>query len=248
MQAVERVTAVLLSFTSRHAERGVTDISKQLNLPKSAVHRILESLVDSGLIRKDRDRGKYRLGTRAIELSLAALGTVDIRSLALPLMEHVRGATGETVTLTFAINHERIYVAQVESPQNVRMTVEIGGRAPLYAGASGRAILMTYDKEDLDAFLDEVELTPLTDRTPHDRAELLATLLEDGARGYSVSTGERDVHAAAVAAPVRARGGQAFAAMSVCGPRGRLDVDRLHECSAAVLAATQRLSQMVSGS
>lgn len=247
MQTVERVTAVLLSFTGRQTERGVTDLSRQLGLPKSAVHRILESLVTSGLIRKDHDRGKYRLGTRAIEFGLAALGTVDVRSLALPLMERVSEETGETVTLTLAINRERIYVAQVESAQNVRMTVEIGGRAPLYAGASGRAILMTYDKPDLHTFLDEVELAPLTDQTPHDRAELLSTLLEDGARGYSISTGERDVHAAAVAAPVRARGGQAFASMSVCGPRGRLDTGRLHECSTAVLVATQRLSEMVSG-
>lgn len=246
MQAVERVVAVLLSFTSSRAERGVTDISQQLGLPKSAVHRILESLTASGLIRKEQDR-KYRLGTRAVELSLAALGTVDLRSLALPLMEQVCHETGETVTLTFAINHERIYVAQVESPQNVRMTVEIGRRAPLYAGASGRAILMTYDKEDLDAFLDEVALTPLTDRTPHDRAELMAALLEDRARGFSISTGERDVHAAAVAAPIRARERQAFAAMSVCGPRGRLDEERLAGCSIAVLAAAERLSQMVSG-
>jgi len=98
MQAVERVAAVLLSFTSSHAERGVTDISQQLGLPKSAVHRILESLTTSGLIRKEQDR-KYRLGTRAVELSLAALGTVDIRSLALPLMEQVCHETGETVTL-----------------------------------------------------------------------------------------------------------------------------------------------------
>jgi len=247
MQSVDRVAAVLMAFTSGPSELGVTDIAQRLDLPKSAVHRILESLTESGLTSKERERGKYRLGPRATELSLAVLGTVDVRSLALPVMEELRDKTGETVTLTFAIALQRIYVAQVESRQDVRMTVEVGRRAPLYAGASGRAILMTFSMEDLDKFLNQVELKPLTDNTVQDRAELKRLLAEDAARGHTVSLGERDPYAAAVAAPLMTKGARAFGSISVCGPLVRLNEESLERHGDAVARAAAKISHILGG-
>ncbi|GAB3463040.1 IclR family transcriptional regulator [Actinophytocola sediminis] len=247
MQSVDRVTAVLMCFTDGEPELGVTDIAQRLELPKSAVHRVLEALTKSGMTNRVQERGKYRLGPRATELSLAALGTVDVHSLALPVMEELRDATGETVTLSFAIGSRRVYVAQVESRQDVRMTVEIGRRAPLYAGASGRAILMTFDEGDLDRYLTKVELTPLTDQTPHDRKELEHILAIERTRGYTDSSGERDPYAAAVAAPIVGRNSRAFGCFSVCGPRARLDERARETCGPAAIAAADRLTEMLRG-
>jgi DNA-binding IclR family transcriptional regulator len=241
------VVGVLLSFSSDHAELGVTEIAHKLDLPKSAVHRILESLTNSGLVSRERDRGKYRLGPRAIELSLATLGTVDVRSLALPLMEALRDRTGETVTMSFLVNRERVYVAQVESRQDVRMTVEIGRRAPLYAGASGRAILMTFADNEVREYLDEVQLLPLTESTVQDRAQLLQMLAESSAQGFTTSAGERDPYAAAAAAPIRSRGSRAVGCLSVCGPRDRLRARTLEACGAAVVETAARLSDLLGG-
>lgn len=248
MQSVDRVTAVLMCFTSGEPELGVTEIAQRLALPKSAVHRILEALTIAGMTTKEFDRGKYRLGPRATELSLAALGTVDVRSLASPVMEELRDSTGETVTLSFAIGNERVYVAQAESKQDVRMTIEVGRRAPLYAGASGRAILMTFPEVELDQFLSHVELTPLTDRTVRDRDTLTSLLDGDRERGYTMSSGERDPYAAAVAAPIVGRNARAFACFSVCGPRARLDATLLESTGPAVVAAAERISEMLRGS
>ncbi|MPZ84891.1 MAG: helix-turn-helix domain-containing protein [Actinophytocola sp.] len=248
MQSVDRVTAVLMCFTSGEPELGVTEIAQRLELPKSAVHRILEALTGAGMTTKEYERGKYRLGPRATELSLAALGTVDVRSLALPVMEELRDSTGETVTLSFVIGNERVYVAQVESKQDVRMTVEVGRRAPLYAGASGRAILMTFGEQELDQYLAHVALTPLTDQTVRDRDVLTDVLDADRHRGYTLSSGERDPYAAAVAAPIVGRNSRAFACFSVCGPRARLDAPLLDSTGPAVVDAAERISEMLRGS
>ncbi|MGB3438146.1 MAG: IclR family transcriptional regulator [Actinophytocola sp.] len=247
MQSVERVTAVLMCFTDGDPELGITDVAQRLELPKSAVHRVLEALTKSGMTTREHERGKYRLGPRVTELSLAALGTVDVRSLALPVMEDLRDATGETVTLTFAIGNQRVYVAQVESRQDVRMTIEVGRRAPLYAGASGRAILMTFGEAELDHYLSQVELTPLTDRTLQDRAALVDVLAIDRVRGYTDSSGERDTYAAAVAAPITGRNSRAFACLSVCGPRARLDGAARDTYGPVAVAAAERISDMLRG-
>jgi DNA-binding IclR family transcriptional regulator len=247
MQAVDRVVSILMCFTDGQRELGVTEISQALGLPKSAVHRVLEALTDSGMVTKQGERGKYRLGPRSMDLSLAALGTVDVRSLALPIMEALRDETGETVTMSARINQQRVYLLQVESREDVRMTVEVGRRAPLYAGASGRAILMTFTPEELDEYFSDVIIEPLTERTLQDEDEVRATLAEDARRGHTISFGERDPYAAAVAAPIFSRTSHAFGCISVCGPTSRLTSQLLEDCGEAVAEAAAMVSQTVGG-
>ncbi|SHL35202.1 transcriptional regulator, IclR family [Pseudonocardia thermophila] len=247
MQAVDRVSAVLLSFTEASRDLGVTEIAETVNLPKSAVHRILEALVRTGLLAKDADRGRYRLGPRMLELSIASLGTVDLRSLAQPIMEELRDRTGETVTLSIAIGRQRMYVGQVESKQDVRMTIEVGRRYPLYAGASGRSILMTFPDADLEAYLAGIELNPLTDRTVRDPGRLREMLEIDRRRGYSVSQGERDPYAAAIAAPIIARGTRAVGCFSVCGPHDRLKDSAPERLGPLVVDAAATMSALLTG-
>jgi DNA-binding IclR family transcriptional regulator len=247
MQSVDRVVGVLMCLADSEPELGVTEIATLLGLPKSAVHRVLEALVDSGMIAKERERGKYRLGPRAIELSVAAFGTVDFQSMARPVMESLRDEVGETVTLSMRQNRQRVYVSQVESREDVRMTVDIGRRAPLYAGASGRAILMTFTPAELEEYFEHVDLTPLTDQTVSDQKSLRSILVEDAGRGYTVSLGERDPYAAAIAAPIMSRTGHAFGCVSICGPSTRLTGDRLESCGPALRLATEQISELVGG-
>ena len=140
MPTVDRTARVLLAFAGTSPDLGVSEIAAETGLVKSTVHRTLTALVDSGLVARDGRSARYRLGPRATELGMAALGTGDIRHLALPTLLELRDATGETATASLLVGRQRVYVAQVESHASVRMTVEIGARFPLYAGASGRAI------------------------------------------------------------------------------------------------------------
>ena len=78
MQSVQRVCSILLSFKVEEPILGVSEIARRLDLPKSAVHRLLDSLVQLGLVARDRASSRYRLGPRAVELGFAALGTPDI--------------------------------------------------------------------------------------------------------------------------------------------------------------------------
>ncbi|HEY8474778.1 MAG TPA: IclR family transcriptional regulator, partial [Natronosporangium sp.] len=197
MQAVERVASILLAFTSVRGEQGVSDLSRRLGLPKSAVHRALDALVETGLVSRNVATSKYQLGPRALELGLAGFGTPDLRALAEPVMVQLRDRTEETVTLSYRVNTERVYAAQVESPQPVRMTITVGMRAPLYAGASGRAILAAMPEAEFEEYLAKVELRPLTGTTVFDPASLRSVIEEVRELGYAVSFGERDPWAAA---------------------------------------------------
>lgn len=236
-----------MAFTRGRSELGVTEIATLLSLPKSAVHRVLESLTASGFTVKEHERGKYRLGPRAFELSIATLGTVDLKALALPLMEELSRSTEETVTMSYAIDSMRVYVAQVESPHDVRMRIEVGRRAPLYAGASGRAMLCTYPEAELDEYLSRVKMHQLTANTIVDIDQLRTVLKQDLERGYAFSAGERDPYAAAAAAPICTATGRAIGVLSVCGPTARMDDGKIQDYGKRVAAAAKTLSEMLAG-
>jgi len=244
MQSVERTCNVLLSFKAEEPVLGVSEIARRLGLPKSAVHRTLDSLVRMGLVARDRSSSRYRLGPRAADLGFAALGTPDIRGLALPVLQELVRHTRETATLSLLSGHERFYAAQVEGPQDVKMSIEIGKRCPLYAGASGRAILAYFAPAQLDAYLSSTPLAPLTEKTITSREKLVEQLELVRRQGYSVSLGERDPWAGAVAAPVFL-GDVLVGSISVCGPHNRFNPEKVAEYGELVKDETAQLSRQL---
>jgi IclR family transcriptional regulator, acetate operon repressor len=242
LQTVERAMGILLAFTASDRSLGVSEIARSLDLPKSAVHRILGSLLKTGFVERDEPGGRYRLGPRAIDLGMAAMGTQDVRAMALPIMQDLSLKTGETVTLSMLIGRERVYVGQVEGSKTVRMTVRVGARFPLYAGASGRAILAALPQPEQDAYLDSVPLRPLTPDTITSRPGLERELKTVREAGYASSSGERDPWAAAVAAPLVTARGRVLGSVSVCGPRQRFGRAEVDEYGRAVAAAAALIS------
>ena len=233
-----RTASVLLAFAGAERELGISEVAQRLNLAKSVTHRIVTTLVATGLLGREEATSRYRLGPRAVELGLAAIGASDPRTVALPIMTELARMTGETVTMSLRVGMERVYVSQVESAQDVHMSVEIGRRFPLYAGASGRAILAFLSEDELDRYLAHTVLAPLTPGTITDLPRLRAELWSTRSLGYAVSHGERDSWAASVAVPWRT-GELTIGSLSICGPLARFSDDRTATFGLALLEATR---------
>jgi DNA-binding IclR family transcriptional regulator len=221
-EAATRVADVLLMFTGGPAAMGVTEIARELGLSKAVVHRILQSLAARSLVRADANTREYRLGPGAIALGARALRDFDLRQAAQPTLRRMRDVTNETTTLSARVQDSRIYLDQYESPQEIKMTVELGRRYPLHAGASSRAILAFLPEEAIERIIAEGldRLTPETIRNPR---ELRRRLADTRACGYAVSKGERQAAAGSVAAPVFGIDGGVVGSISVCGPVDRFD-------------------------
>ena len=118
---------------------GLGDLARDLQLPKSTLHRICAILVDRGWALRD-EQGRYEPGVRAI-----GLGS---RAASLPIVTGFRHAVAdlmtrhdETVCLAVIDGDESVFVAIEETTQPVRLQTWVGRRAPAFASASGRVIL-----------------------------------------------------------------------------------------------------------
>ncbi|MQA85822.1 MAG: helix-turn-helix domain-containing protein [Streptosporangiales bacterium] len=240
-EAAARVADVLLLFTGGPASLGVSTISRELGLAKAVVHRILRSLASRELLVTDPGTRGYRLGPAAAALGARALRDSTLRSAAAPVLRRLRDETYETTTLSELVGDARVYLDQFESPQEIKMTVEVGRRFPLHTGASGKVILACFPEPRREAVL-AGPLAVLTPQTVSDPARLRAELADIARRGAAVSHGERQVGAASVAAPVFGVDGEVAGAISVCGPVDRFGAETCARYVPAVRAAAEEIS------
>lgn len=242
MATVERAMDLLSLFSaSESPDLGVTEIANELELSKAVVHRLLTSLRGREFIVLDEATRRYRLGTGALLLGLAALERLDVRELARPAMETLSESTGETATLSVRSGNQRIYVDQCAPEREVKMTVRIGQPFPLHAGASSKAFLAFVPDEELDEYLTG-KLDKLTDATVIDPDNLRNDLAASRERGYATSFGERQAGAASVAAPVFDHSRRVVGVMSVCGPRERFQ-PAADKAAELLVEATQDVSR-----
>jgi IclR family acetate operon transcriptional repressor len=241
--AIERACDVVAAICADIARpKGVKDISEALGLSMGSVHRVLVALVHKGLVRQDADTHKYLVGTWLLEVALTYLRQLDLPQVALPYMNRLREVTKETVTLSIRDGMTRIYLAQVESPQEIRQTVETGRRVPLHLGGSGKAILAFLSDDERDAYLALAELAPPVDG-PINLAALRRDLQAVRRRGFASSRAERLPGAASVAAPIRDYNGAVIGCLSISGPVGRFSDNCVQSYGRLVAATADEVSR-----
>jgi DNA-binding IclR family transcriptional regulator len=246
-ESADRVADVLLLFAQSNNPLGVSQIARTLTLSKAVVHRILQSLTSRSLLQVAAGGSTYVLGPAATTLASKAWSQVDLRTLASPILRRLRDDTRETTTLSVLVGNHRIYLDQYESPQEVKMVVELGPRFPLHSGASSRAILAFLPP----AFTDEAVRLLHEIRTGFDEDAYRADLAGIREKGYGVSHNERNTGAASIAASFFDAAGNVMGSISSSGPvfrygeEGHEDHVRLvkraaHDITAALSGGTGR--------
>ncbi|WP_072690347.1 IclR family transcriptional regulator [Rhodococcus marinonascens] len=221
-ESADRVADVLMAFAQSDRALGVSEIARSLQLSKSVVHRILQSLASRALVQPVAGESTYSLGPAAIGFGPKAWSQLDIRSLASPVLRSLRAQTRETATLSLLVGNRRIYLDQYESPQEVKMVVEIGPQYPLHSGASSRAILAFLPHHfAVESLQDLRDTTPDVPDVDVYADAFFARLDEIRENGYATSINERNTGAASIAAPFFDSADQVLGSVSSSGPAFR---------------------------
>lgn len=230
---------VLEALARSTRPRGVSDLAKELDLPRSNMHRTLRTLVEAGLVAQE-EGGAYACTLKLFELGSAVPVRSDVAGLADPIMLALADATNETVHLSALEGGDVIYLHKIDSTHPVRAYTTVGGRAPAYCVATGKALLAFQPDSYLDRYEDALQR--FTPRTHADLAALRAELTEVRRQGFALNRGEWRDSVCGVAAPVFGVGGRAVAAIGLSGPASRLG-ERLDDFAGHITAAARDLTQ-----
>jgi DNA-binding IclR family transcriptional regulator len=241
LSMVARVAAVLGSFDRRHSLLGLSELSRQADLPKATVHRLAGQLVEHGFL--ERTGSRYRLGVRLFELGQLVPQSRVLRDAALPFLEDLFVASRETVHLAVPTGDHVMYIDKILGHSSGRTPSEVAGRLPLHCTATGKAIMAQLESSDVDDYLAR-PLQRVTRRTIVVPDVLRSELEEIRRTGWAVEREETLIGYVSVAAAVSDREGRPLAALSVTGPASRIEPDRF---GPAVRTAARGLSRVLRG-
>jgi DNA-binding IclR family transcriptional regulator len=244
LKTVNRALDVLLLFNEEHPEWSVAELSQALSLHRSIVYRILSTFEQRGIVTKRDTRGRYRLGLKLVELANIVLASMDLRQVAHSAMERLVRETSESAFLTVVSEDESVCIHKIESSQRVRVTLTIGGRYPLYAGASNKLLLAYLPTEKTDEIIAK-GLKQLTPDTITDPDRLREDLAKIQSQGWVFSVGELTPGVAAIATPLRDSNREVIAALSIGGLATRFGENRLQTLIDITCQAAEEISHQL---
>ena len=218
---------------------GVREIAKGVDMNPSTVHRLLGLLEEEGLVRQDDPGGGYRLGTELLRLAWTASGAHSVHSAALPHMQELAAASGETVTfgLFDPVRLQTYVLAVVESDAPFRYVSTLHEWRDLYTGASGDAVLRSTTPAPVEPRLDEKSRAD----------ELESVLARVRERGYAFSQEERRLGGVGIAAPVFGPGGRIVGEVGLSVPAQRFRADDEERLARLVRTCGRRITEAIGG-
>jgi len=240
---VAKVVMLLEALAEREEGIGVRELGREIGLDKSAISRLFEQLAEVGVAEQDELSGRFRIGPALFSLAAAIHGHDTLWRAAEPILRELATSFNETCYLAIRDGDETSCRGHVDCTHSVRYVIDLGQRAPLHAGAGGRAVLMTLSDAEVREIIKRTGLPALTPLTVTDPDTLIALLDADRERQYTVSRGERVPASGAVAAPYFDAGGRCIGSIVFTCPDQRYDPADEPEIAAAVLRATSDLSR-----
>lgn len=218
------------------------EISREVGLPQSTVHRILQLCVLYGMVVQDREQ-RYTVGSALLAVGLGAAEDWGLATAAQDSLARLAQEVREEAYLTMRIGFAGVFVARSASPRPIRVIEPLFKHLPLHCGASRKLLLAHAGDQFLEKYLEQGELTRFTENTITDPGDLRAELNKIRADGYAISRGERSPEICGVAAGVVGPHGHVLASVSVLAPADSLGESRMAEMIERVQLATTRISE-----
>ena len=243
--SLSRAIAILDVLGSREVTAGqgigVVQIAREVGREKSQVSRALKTLADAGLVSRDPESLRYRLGWRVFAM---AAGAADqhLLTLAPHALRHLVTRVGERAHLSVRDGTGVLTVLSESPSRSIQATGWVGRGTPLHCTSSGRALLFDHTCAEVRDLLAHTTFTQFGPKAPGDIEELLRRLDADRRRGYAAVHEEFEVDLVGAAAPVRDFRGYTIAALNISGPKFRLG-RALAGAGREVKAAADQLSR-----
>lgn len=243
IQVSERIFRTI-ECMAQNGPIGLLDLSKELSLNKTTVHRILNSLICMDYVKQDPDTLKYSLTFKICSISNRILSQNTMIDIARPYLHELAEQTGEIVHLVQLIETEAVYIDKVEATRNtVRLVSMVGKMIPLYCSGVGKAMLADMPDEKIDLIWKNSKIRKLTDYTITDYQVFRETIAQIRRNGYALDNEENEIGVRCVAVSLKNFSGKSTYAISVSAPKDRMSDERILQLTELILQTKNKIQQ-----
>lgn len=218
MADLGRMTMLLKVIAKGRGSLTMTDLAMRTGLPRSSVHRLLQTLEEGQYVTNTPDRAGYTLGPT---LQTFGLHThLRLLSTHRDYLIGISRAVGEQAELAVFSDDELVVIDRANASDQFAGATGVGRRLPLHASSFGKASLALMPDDELGEHHLRRPLKSLTSRTVTDRSALLAQIDTIRSMQVAVDIDEYQVGACGIATATRSGG--AIQAIAVIMPTGRM--------------------------
>ena len=230
---LDRIIAILDAVKDSGGSTTITELAACTAMPKSTVSRLVAELTAQRYL--ERTQEGVTLGLRLFELGARASLPRRLLAAAAPVIRNLRDVTGERVGLWVQQGTDMVSIATVAGRLPMLPT-RAGMRSPALTTASGKAYLAFCADQGVvnrvSASLIDDAAANFRDELSHVRASVVAMDREVSYPGIL-----------AVASPVLSASHVVLGAISIAGPSGAMDPERVAPLvRAAGTTVTRRLT------
>lgn len=238
---MERTLALLERLAADVAGASLATLADELDMPRSAAHRLLTDLATHGYVRQSHERGHYMLTTKLVSLGLNYLKQSGVVDLTQPILDRLAEASGELVRLGVVdVDHITWVSLSQGATSGLRYDPDHGTDVKLSCTSSGHAWLSTLPEDDAIALLAKQGLAKAGEYGPNAPTSIAAVLKcvrqarKDGV-AFTSETYARGLNA--MSTPILAAGNGAVGVLAMSGPSVRLTDEKMRQWAPQLVAA-----------
>jgi IclR family pca regulon transcriptional regulator len=225
VESLDRGLKLLQAFGERPSPMTLSEIANLAGLPRATARRILLTLQHGGYVSSD---GKLFSPTpHVLTLAGSYLRSNQLVAVLQPVLDEIATSAQEIGSLAVLDGDEVVFIARGSPTRIFSGGVDIGYRLPSFCTAVGRAVLGRLGDAELKARLGAMKRAALTPQTVTDPKRLLASIVADRARGYSLVDREAEPHFRSIAVPVKRYDGAIVAAINIGAHVDRVSNDEM---------------------
>jgi DNA-binding IclR family transcriptional regulator len=227
ISAVDRALDILIYLYNEGTEKGISDISKDLGMYKSTIHRSIVTLENKGFVYQNHENGKYWLGMKLFAIGKSVEDKFSFSKAAKPYTEALQKEFNETVNVSIldtssSDNLRTIIVHKEDNAKQVLTVVPaLGSSCECHCSSVGKCLLAFGKDIPYEKFTDK-PLTHFTENTIKTWDDFFKCLEIVKKQGYAIEDGENEIGLTCIGAPIIDKNGVAIAAVSLSGPSHRM--------------------------
>ena len=243
-RTLQRGLTILELLSERPEGLELHEIAKELALPKSSAHNLMQTLLATRYVRLT-PASRYQLTLKTFEVGAAVVQNTDVTQVLRQYMQQAFADCNETMHCGVLSGKEVLYIDKIESTQSIRMASHVGIRMPLYATAMGKAFLAEMTNDEVRALYAVEALPALTPHTITTVEALIRQLDDIRRRGWAMEVQENAENVSCVGVAILGRDNRPAYALSISAPSFRMTEEQLENCAALLRRAKRRIERVL---
>lgn len=240
--AVEKALDILEALAVTATPQSLADLARTLNRTSSELFRMLTVLERRAYVLRDPQSDGYSLSLRLYELAHTHSPVDQLLRAASQPMRALADSVRESCHLSVMHRDQLLVLMQMESPEKLRLSIEVGARfEPLHA-TSGRLLLAMLPEEERETLLEANAAFERLSRKEQERIRVELSSIHES--GYAIASSETRAGMKDIAVAIGNHAIGVTAALTIpclLGGRDERDLHRLRlalqRCAAQITAA-----------